>query len=331
MESGKRIAHKEIEKFSAIVPESVIKLSDESFWVGLRTKSGSVEGKLYLPSKSNGSVVLFEPGFPGDGSTRLDKLWASKLVDDGYTIFAVRHNGTIVNGQYSNTYLNCSERQEKAKKDSQQILGEIDSPTIADWMKEPLVALEAFTSAYQDVYLSGHSFGALAILSSIIDFAKKNAELAGRIKRFVSLAGTVGRFRGDENSPMKGWNQEIDTDAVRAKVRIGDKEGNLKTLRDSYVKIHEQSDLFPSNMDFIFIAPWGNTPDSIDELVSPLEDLDMMVTLKKGYLILDQTEQADMRNGSLAHDMDNLKPDTLAKFLNKNWRPQNQISFLFKK
>ena len=61
--------NKQLEKFSAIVPESVIKLSDESYWVGLRTKSGSVEGKLYLPTQPNGTVLLFEPGagFGGGG------------------------------------------------------------------------------------------------------------------------------------------------------------------------------------------------------------------------------------------------------------------------
>lgn len=318
--------HKELERFNAIVPESVIKLSSESYWVGLRTKSGSVEGKLYLPQQPNGSVLLFEPGFPGDGSTRLDQLWASSLVENGYTIFAARHNGTIINGQYSNTYLNCPERQEPAKTKGQEILGEKDNPTIADWIKEPLVMMEAFASSHQEVILAGHSFGALATLSSLMDFAKQNPELAGRIKRFVSLAGTVGRFRSDDEAPMKGWGEYVDTNANRTKVRIGDKDENLKTLRDTYVKIHEQTTLLPENIDFLFVVPWGNEKGTTDELVPPVEALDMLATLGKGYFILDQKEKADEASGRLAHDMDNLKPETLVQLLDKDWHPQNQVS-----
>lgn len=318
--------HEGLEKFPAIVPESVIKLSDESYWVGLRTKSGSVEGKLYLPKQPNGSILLFEPGFPGDASTRLDHLWARGLVDNGYTIFASRHNGTIINGEYSNIYLNSPEKQEQARAKGQEILGEKDNPTISDWLKEPLVMMEAFASSYQEVVLAGHSFGGLATLSSVIDFSKENPELASRIKRFVSLAGTVGRFRGNNETPMKGWAEEINTESVRAKVKIGNKEDNLQTLKDAYIKIHEQSFLFPRDLEFIFVIPWGNTADSTDELVPPLEVLDMVGTLKRGYIILDQTEKADLPNGRLAHDMDNLKPEILAQLVNKDWHPQAQIS-----
>ena len=320
--------NKQLEKFSAIVPESVIKLSDESYWVGLRTKSGSVEGKLYLPTQPNGTVLLFEPGFPGDGSARLDRLWAKGLVESGFTVFAARHNGTIINGEYSNNYLNCPKKQEKAKTDGQEILGENDDPTIADWLKEPLVALEAFASSHQEVYLAGHSFGTLATLSSIVDFVKDNPELVSRIKRFVSLAGTAGRYRGDNESPMKGWSGEVDNDVVRKKVRIGDKEANLEALKDAYLKIHAQADTFPEDMQFIFVSPWGDKSGTTDELVHPIEAVDMIVSLRKGFLILDRTQQADEASGKLAHDMDNLKPETLVRFLSKDWLPKTQISTL---
>ncbi len=319
---------KELEQFSTIVPESVIKLSGEAFWVGLRTKSGSVEGKLYLPQQPNGSILLFEPGFPGDGSSRLDRLWARGLVDNGFTIFATRHNGTIINGEYSNNYLNCKERQKRGKDTGQEILGDQDNPTISDWLKEPQIALEAFASSHQEVYLAGHSFGALATLSSLVDFAKDNPELVARIKRFVSLAGTTGRYRGDEESPMKGWGDEIDTDVVKAKIRIGAKDDNLKALREAYIKIHEPADKFPSGMEFLFVCPWGDTNGSTDELVSPLEPLDMISTLNRGYLIIDKTQKAEEAGSRLAHDMDNLKPGTLLQWLNKDWKPRTQISTL---
>lgn len=246
-----------LERFSAIVPESVIKLSDESYWAGLRTKSGSVEGKLYLPKQSNGSILLFEPGFPGDASSRLDHLWARELVDNGYTIFAARHNGTIINGEYSDTYINSPEKQQEAKENGQEVLGERDNPTIADWLKEPLVMMEAFTSQFESVVLAGHSFGGLAMFSSLVDFSKDNPDLARKIRRVVSLAGTVGRHRTDGEYPMKDWDVYMDTENARKKVRIGNVEDNLNSLRSAYIKIHNEADSLPSDIPYLFVMVFG--------------------------------------------------------------------------
>lgn len=323
-----RIIHEELVKFTAIVPESVIKLPDGTFWVELKTKSGSVEGKLYLPPQPNGSILLFEPDFPGDASTRLEQLWASNLVENGYAIFAARHSGTIINGQYSDIFLNCPERRAAAEAKNQEILGEKSSPTMADWLKEPLVMMEAFAPSYREVILAGHSFGALATLSSLIDLSRQNPELTSNIKRFVSLAGAVGRFIGDGEGPMKGWHMYVDTDAVRAKVRIGSKNENLEALRGAYIKIHEQASFFPTNMDFLFVVPWGNEAGTMDELVPPEEALDMISSLGRGYLILDQGEEADERSGRLVHDMHNLRPDSLVQLLNRNWLPPDEFFIL---
>ncbi len=326
--SAERAKHIELEGFNAILPESVIKLPNGTFWLELKTKSGSVEGVLHLPPQPNGSILLFEPDFPGDASTRLEQLWATNLVENGYTIFAARHNGTIINGQHSDIYLNCPERQVQAKAKDQEILGEKDSPTMADWLKEPLVMMEAFAPFYQEVVLAGHSFGALATLFSLIDFSKQNPELTSHIRRFVSLAGAVGRFIGDGEGPMKGWHMYVDTDAVRAKVKIGSKDENLEALRDAYIKIHEQASFFPVDMDFLFVVPWGNEEGTMDELVPPEEALDMISSLGRGHLILDQGEQSDVHSGRLVHDMHNLRPDSLVQLLNKNWLPPDEFSIL---
>src|SRR3989338_6727705 len=115
--------------------ESVIQLSENpnSSWITLKSESGFVEGKFY---RSGGQqLIIFEPGFPGDGSTRLEKLWLRKLLENNFTVFAARHNGTIINGEYSDNYLNCPEKHDKAKADGQEILGDNDNPTIADWLK----------------------------------------------------------------------------------------------------------------------------------------------------------------------------------------------------
>ena len=91
--------------------ESVIKLPGDknSSWITLKSESGYVEGKLH---RSGGQqLIIFEPGFPGDGSTRLEKLWLKKLLENNFTVFAARHNGTIINCEYSDNYLNFPEKQ----------------------------------------------------------------------------------------------------------------------------------------------------------------------------------------------------------------------------
>lgn len=48
-----------------IKPENTIKLSNNSSWVTLHSKSGSVEGKIYFPATVSDKLVILEPGFPG--------------------------------------------------------------------------------------------------------------------------------------------------------------------------------------------------------------------------------------------------------------------------
>ena len=78
---------------------------DNSWWVRLQSVAGSLEGKLHLPAKERGKLIIFEPGFPGGGSTDLEKLHVAGLLQEGYAIFAARHNGTIINGKHSHLLL----------------------------------------------------------------------------------------------------------------------------------------------------------------------------------------------------------------------------------
>src|SRR4030042_4226084 len=166
--------------------EGIIELSDtpNSKWIVLKSESGFVEGKLHYPKhRDRQKLIIFEPGFPGDASSRLEKLWLDDLLKNNFTVFAVRHNGTIINGKHSNCYLNCPEKQEWAKKHNQLLLGKNDFYSIADWLIEPLIALEALGDMFDSIYLIGHSFGGLAIYYSLIEFTKRQPSQARKVRR----------------------------------------------------------------------------------------------------------------------------------------------------
>ena len=176
--------------------ESVIKLPGylNSSWITLKSESGFVEGKLHRPKIGGQELIIFEPGFPGDGSTRLERLWLNDLLKHNFTVFAARHNGTIINGEHSANYLNCPERQNEAKRDKQLFLGKKDTYTLADWLIEPLIALEALEDMFDAIYLVGHSFGGLAIFYSLVEFAKKRPDKAQKVLSLYHLLEPVVRL-----------------------------------------------------------------------------------------------------------------------------------------
>ncbi|KKQ89586.1 MAG: hypothetical protein UT12_C0011G0042 [Candidatus Curtissbacteria bacterium GW2011_GWC2_38_9] len=302
--------------------ESVIKLPGEknSSWITLKSESGYVEGKLH---RSGGQqLIIFEPGFPGDGSTRLEKLWLDKLLKNNFTVFATRHSGTIINGEHSHNYLNCPQKQTWAKEHKQLLLGKKESYSIADWLIEPLIALEALEDQFDAIYLVGHSFGGLAIFYSLIEFAKKRPDKAQKVQRLISLAGTTGRVESDNNPILEQWSDYLRRGATSEKVLVGDPDENLIILKDAYSKIHKGANLIPKSAEVICVMVEN------DELVSVQEAKDIIDTLDRGYLIIDKKEVADKETGRLAHDMDNLHPEEFLDFVNIAWKPVKQTTEL---
>ena len=300
--------------------ESVIKLTENSNWITLKSESGFVEGKLHRAGGQQ--LIIFEPGFPGDGSTRLEKLWLNELLKHNFTVFAARHNGTIINGEHSANYLNCPEKQDWSKKHNQILLGKKESCTLADWLIEPLIALEALEDQFDAIFLMGHSFGGLASFYSLIEFAKKRSDKAQKVLRLISLAGTSGKVK-DQNDPIiEQWSDYLRRGATNERVIVGDTDDNLKILMDAYEKIHSEANLIPKSTEVICIMVQN------DELVKVKEAEEIIDTLGRGYLIIDKTEKANEQTGRLAHDMDNLPPEKFLDFVNISWKPVSKTSTL---
>ena len=305
-------------------PESIIQLSDypNSIWISLKSENGSVEGKLHRPERGGQKLIIFEPGFPGDGSSRLEKLWLNELLRNNFTVFAARHNRTIINGKYSDNYLNCPQKQEWSKEHNQLFLGKKDSYSISDWLIEPLIALEALGDKFNAIFLVGHSFGGLAIFYSLIEFSEKQPSQAKKVERLVSLAGATGKTKSDDDPILEQWSEYLRKDWIKERINIGDPDQNLKILKDAYIKIHKEAHLIPDSTDVICVMVEN------DELVPVKEAKDIIDTLGRGYLIIDKTEEADQKAGRLAHDMDNLPAEKFLDFVNIAWKPESEKSYI---
>ncbi len=302
---------------------------ENGFWVRLVTDNGSVEGKLHLPAVETTNLFIFEPGFPGGSSTDFETHHLKSFLANDWAVFTARHNGSFLNGQHASYYISCSKRSDKARLENQEFLGEEKQYSIADWLTEPITAVEALSSAFENIVIAGHSYGAHAIFHSLKELCQRKAPELAKIKRLISLAGATGRVRSKEDAIfVQLWAEYLDTDWARERLSIGEPEDNLDHLYNSYRSIHDWKTAVPPHIELIFATPWGDTLDSIDEVVSPQEALDMIVTLGRGALIVDKTQKAGADTGIMVHDMADLKTEMLLKFADLNWVPGKQIMCL---
>ena|SRR3989344_427278 len=316
----------------SVVPDFIISLDNpfplisvKSFWVMLKSKTGVVEGKLFL-QKDRSKLIIFEPGFPGGGSTQYEQLWLEKTLKNGYSIFLARHGGTLIHGTFSKSYINCTERQKLKAIDGLHVLGNKKDYSIADWLIEPLIALEVLTPHFSEIVLCGHSFGPLALIYSLLKFVKAEPKLASKICRIVSLSGSIGRVRNYDNSILKIWHDHLNTEWAKERVELGDAKINTDIFGEAHKIVNEKALFIPKNITFIAVTPYGDTEKSIDEIVEPMESIDFINSLGRGYFIVDKTEWSDKKSGRMTHDMEALKPDIIVRLLSKSWLPENQIT-----
>ena len=300
----------------------------KSYWLMLQTESGAVEGKIHFQIKETNKLVIFEPGFPGGGSTQFEELWLEKLLQEGYAVFLARHCGTLINGKFSNGYLNCVKRQELGKRLNEEVLGSKPENSITDWLNEPLVALEKLVSQFSQVTLCGHSFGPLALIHSLIRYVKSEPSESKKINRIVSLSGSLGRFRGNDHPFLKVWYDHLNTEWARERVQIGDAKLNTDIFNEAHTFVNKNASQIPGHIEFIATVPWGDTLETSDEIVHPIESLDFITSLGRGYLIVDKKEYGDSKTGRMAHDMESLSDNNVFRFVSEKWLPESQITVL---
>jgi len=277
----------------------------EAFWIKIKDGNQSVEAKLYRPKNESDSLLVFAPGMPGDSSTWFEEKHVKKLIEDGYTIIAVRHNGTKLNIEGENDYVHSEERIQKGLKNEQETLGEQKKYTLEETAKEYETILKIIAKKFKDIKIVGHSSGVLNLAYSLSNLPK---EITDKIKNFVSLSGFIGKYDKEKDFFDLGSKfspQELKNFYTYCNESLNLEDPNKSVEQAKLIKEKIYSHKYPENINFIQV-----TSDR-DEYI-PLESSKTFQDhLGRGLRVIDKTQ----KEGDF-HDLKNLKPETLLRFLN---------------
>lgn len=163
----------------------------------------AVEGKLYLPRKSNKEIVIFTPGFPGGNAGRFEQRYAKDFVDSGYTFFTVRHNGTsLVNEEKSPQIINAPKRLELAKQFGEKYLGGEKIYQPVEIIKETISPLMALHKKFQKINLMGQSMGVAASYQA----AGRVAHLPNIVNKLGNIVGIAGFIGSEAGGLDDAWD-----------------------------------------------------------------------------------------------------------------------------
>lgn len=171
-----------------------------------------VEGKLYQPKgKSNGELVLFTPGFPGGNAGRFEQRYAKALLDEGYSFFTIRHNGTsLTKMDTAEEIINCPERLQRAQETGEHHIGGTreGGHKPVEIMREAVTPLMALHTQFDKVHLMGQSMGVAASLQAATR-VKGREGIDEKIGNIVGIAGYVGKDK-KEDGAWDGMKMRVD-------------------------------------------------------------------------------------------------------------------------
>lgn len=275
-------------------------------WLRIEKGSHQVEGALYEPESPNGETILFVPGSPGDSVAWFENRDLKLLLEKGYEVFVTRHGGVKIN-DYTKGVINNQAREQLLANIGKQEM------SIEDWMKEPELAIEHFSS--KDLTIISHSLGGLSVGNSLIELGKNNK--LDSVKKWISLAGvtydmqtfkekTEAIWRDFANGYLRECCQYTDGNKV-----ADDIESALQRLNEELPKIQLPQDLRiisvnPNKDEYIPIESKGN--------IHALTETGLSVTDKT--LTDERLESEKQKNEwAMVHDFLNLEPETLYRLV----------------
>lgn len=289
-------------------------IEGKAFWIKLHGEKGEAEGKLFTPvGKNLNSLVVFEPGMPGDAVGWMEKKHVPELLREGYTVLVLRHLGTRTDTEYASTYIRCLERQAKAQAEQTHALGDKPEYDLETLSHEPTVALNTLGPQFRDIKMIGHSAGALFNANAL---AEADPEVREKVSSYVSLSGFVGGI--DERAPafsdIRGYF------AYCAKhLNMGSPERNEVALRKIFECVYASKDtISPHTMVTQVHSP-------LDEYLTFRGAEKFHEFLNRGLLISDETETTPE-----FHDLKALQPQTLIRLLALE-HPESKHSVVFSK
>lgn len=274
-------------------------IEGQAAWIKLHGEGGEAEGKLFAPiGNDTHSLIIFEPGMPGDAVGWMEGKHVPALLKEGYTVLVLRHLGTKVDTEKADTYIKCPERQERTHALSTNALGDKPEYDLEALSHEPTVALNTLGPHFRDIKMVGHSAGALFNAAAL---AEANPEVRQKISSYVSLSGFVGGI--DERAPafsdIRGYFAYC-----TQHLNMGSPIQNESALRKIFERVYTHKEIIPSHT----MATQVHAPN--DEYLTFKGAEKFHEFLNRGLLISDATQtQPEF------HDLKNLQPETLVRLL----------------
>lgn len=260
-----------------------------------------VEAKFFVPEKNdNATLVLFEPGLPGDSVAWFEHNQVRTLIESGYSVFVMRHLGTRTDTENADALIHCPDRVAKGVALETKVIGEQKEYNLAEIAQEPALAVNAIGKYFDNIVQIGHSAGALHNAYAINHI---QPELRDKIRNFISLLGYLGgrEERTQNFSDLKGYYEYC-----REFIRMGDAEENTKLVQQIFDEVHKNG--IPDNI----MVTQVNSPQ--DEYIPISSAKKFQDFLGRGLSIVDQTQfEADF------HDLKNLQPETLLRLLKMHY------------
>lgn len=301
------------------------KLSDErgaegeiieghAYWLRLKDGDKVAEGKLFTPTENDhNSLIIFEPGMPGDAVGWMEKKHVPALIKKGYTILVLRHLGTKIDTDKAPLYIQCPERQEKGKELQENALGGNSEYDVESLSHEVTTALNILGRDFSEIKMVGHSAGALFNLNALMELSP---EIREKITNYVSLSGFVGGI--DARAPAFSSVQDYYRYCGNY-LNLGDPAKNEQQLRIIFERVYANRNTVPKNTMVTVV----HSPN--DEYLTIEGSEKLQEFLERGLHISDRTEFE-----SEFHDLKNLQPQTLVRLLGMYY-PKSKHSVEFNK
>lgn len=276
-------------------------------WQKFHQDGQTVEVQFFAPESRSDRLVLFCPGFPGRGATLFEQRHATALAQAGMTVAVIKHAGTRLDGPDAPFMVNNAVRLMEGRAAGDRHLGGGPS-TVAHWLKEPQIVLNALRDAFARIDIIGNSFGAVSALWSLI---QSDAPLA-KIKTLLLYAGAQGVDSDPVNGIMRVWNPMfLAAPALAEKIEIDAPMSVNQTMKNAYADIAAKAGTLPAHIDIRYLVVTG------DEIlkVADSEHFRDQIMQDRGDIVLDTIDRAYPAHGLLAHDTPDYPTEKLMELL----------------
>lgn len=251
-------------------------------------------------------LVLFCPGFPGAGAGHFEQRHAAALAHSGADILVIKHAGTRLDTPFAPAVVNNAQRLFEGRKHGHTHLGGGPS-TAAQWLREPLIVLQALAHRYARIDMIGNSFGAVSALWSL---CQPQAPL-DRVGTLLLYAGAQGV---DDGNPVIGimrvWHPMLLANPMIAeRVSLDPPQAIHDTMQAAYAEIAAKAPYLPHSISVTSLVV------AADEILKRSDAEAFHALLGRGQIVDDTLDRAYPTANLLAHDTPDYTTEKLMELL----------------